>query len=50
MSTPIKRLFVLLFVIGLNACGGGGGGSDSPDPTPVKNTWDEMNWDNGQWA
>ncbi len=50
MSTKQKTGIALLVLL-LAACGGGGGGSDgAPAPDPVKNQWDQMNWDQGQWA
>jgi len=46
-----------LLLIGLSACGGGGGGGSTQTPPPPpppppapSTTWDDMNWDEGQWA
>lgn len=47
----IRSVLLLGLLLGLTACGGGGGGdAGPPQPPPVLNTWDQMAWDDGNWA
>jgi hypothetical protein len=42
-------LSILLVVAMLTACGGGGG-SSTPPPAEGSNNWDQMTWDQDNWA
>ncbi len=62
----MKRIIKLRIVLALllaalfSACGGGGGGGGNPNPNPNpapgssggtgSNSWDEMVWDQDNWA
>lgn len=44
------RIVVPLIALAiLTACGGGGGGSTPPPPPAALDSWDQMNWDEGEW-
>jgi predicted outer membrane repeat protein len=49
-----RRRFSLVLaalLLGVNGCGGGGGDSaNPPPPPPPSSTWDDMNWEEGQWG
>ena len=44
-STALRLLTIVSFLLLLTGCGGGGGSDDEPS-----SDWDEMVWDEGDWA
>ena len=44
------RLALATLMLSLAAACGGGGGAAPPGPPPVQDTWDQMSWDQGEWA
>lgn len=50
---PIPTLAVtavLLLMLFLSACGGKGGNNTNPSPPANSSNWDEMIWDQDNWA
>lgn len=54
-----RLLIVMAFLLSLAGCGGGGGGSSDDDSTTTDDTttpdegssnWDQMVWDQDDWA
>jgi hypothetical protein len=45
MHVWYRLVFAAIVSSLLTACGGG-----SDTPTPPQNQWDQINWDQGQWA
>lgn len=51
ISSIMGFLLVLILFAGCGAGGNATGGGNSPSSDPGGgNTWDEMEWDRGQWA
>lgn len=47
----IRQLIGLLsMILLLNACGGGGGGDNTTTAPAGSSNWDEMTWDQDNWA
>lgn len=47
MYIKFLRVFLLLFIFSLNACGGS---SSSDDDTPAAKNWNDITWDQDNWS
>ena len=51
--STMKLLLTLVFTLLLTSCGGGASEAtpdDSGGDAETSSTWDQMNWDEGQWG
>lgn len=52
--TGLKIISIIFIALIVSACGGGGGGSNAGNPNPPppagSSNWDEMVWDQDNWA